>query len=376
MKRKRTVAISTWSLQDGLNYGCSLQSAGMQKLVKDCGYKPITIYHIFIPNSKDRKLFGNRGKYLISRGRAYLWTKHRFLRYASKYIKLSKVCYTDHDVIEYVKKRCDILLCGSDSIWKACFICSLFLWDYKELDGYPRLAYAPSLQSSKELAYGNIDQAIKRFDALSGREPVVEQFLKEYTDKKVETVLDPTLAVSESFWENQVRNYRLIKEDYVLCYVLSEAEMHRIAIDEIKKQYNVDKVVYINTNYIDKRQGFTDYRGEAYSKIVGPREFLSLIKYSKAVCTDSFHGVALSIVFRKEFYMFGRDRLWEQGADYRALNLFERLQIGNRMVYKNEDIKKLQTIEWDVVEKRLFEERKKSVKYLQEALDLCNTKCK
>lgn len=373
MSKKNKVAIASWSLQDGLNYGCSLQSAGMQKLIWDCGYKPITIYNLFIPTPSDRKLLGNRGKYLLFRGCKYLRTKYRFLRYATKYIRLSKICYTDWEIVKYIKKKCDILLCGSDSIWRADLICPLFLWDYEELDLYPRISYAPSIQSG-DLIYENLNQAINRFDFLSGREANVAEFLKKYTDKSVETVLDPTLAVDETFWERQVRGYRLIKEDYVLCYFLSEAEMHRLAVNQIKKKYNVKRIVYINTNYIDKWLGFTDYRGEDYPHIVGPREFLSLIKYSKAVCTDSFHGMAFSIVFRKAFFMFGRDLRWAQGADYRTKNLFDQLQIGNRMVYTNKDIKTLKPINWDIVEKNLLAERKKSVNYLQHALDECSKK--
>ena len=35
---------------------------------------------------------------------------------------------------------------------------------------------------------------------------------------------------------------------------------------------------------------------------VTPGDFLALLKYAKMVVTNSFHGVALSIVFHKDFY--------------------------------------------------------------------------
>ena len=200
--------------------------------------------------------------------------------------------------------------------------------------------------------------ALKSFVAVSGREQRVGQLISQYTDLPVETVLDPTLTVPETYWEEKSEK-RLIEEDYVLCYFLSDAEIHRLSVQDIKKKYGNIKVVYINTNY----------REEDYQKIVGPREFLSLIRYAKAVCTDSFHGMALSIAFHTEFYVFGREDIWKNGADYRFLDLFTRLGINNRFIEKNVQIHTLEKIDWSMVEQKLAKERDRSIKYLTEAFD-------
>ena len=61
--------------------------------------------------------------------------------------------------------------------------------------------------------------ALKSFVALSGREQRVGQLISQYTDLPVETVLDPTLTVPETYWEEKSEK-RLIEEDYILCYFL------------------------------------------------------------------------------------------------------------------------------------------------------------
>ena len=40
----------------------------------------------------------------------------------------------------------------------------------------------------------------------------------------------------------------------------------------------------------------------------GPSEFISLIKNAKLVVTDSFHATVFSIIFRKPFVTFYRNR--------------------------------------------------------------------
>src|SRR5690606_29444570 len=47
------------------------------------------------------------------------------------------------------------------------------------------------------------------------------------------------------------------------------------------------------------------YKGvDIFVKSAGIEEFISLLKYSDKVITDSFHGVAMSIIFEKSFYSF------------------------------------------------------------------------
>ncbi len=361
----KKVVISTWTGVLSLNYGSALQTAALQEMVKKLGYSPITINNQYGNKKRKFSLNINCLRFKSSRGKEYWKTKRKFDSFFREEVNLSKICVNNDDAKE-VAKEADILMCGSDAIWNSNWICPLFLWDFKEFKKKPKIAYAPSIQRG-DVQY-DMTNALKSFVAVSGREQRVGQLISQYTDLPVETVLDPTLTVSETYWEEKSKK-RLIDEDYVLCYFLSDAEIHRLSVQDIKKKYGNIKVVYINTNWIDKRNGFTEYREEDYQKMVGPREFLSLIRYAKAVCTDSFHGMALSIAFHTEFYVFGREDIWKNGADYRFLDLFTRLGINNRFIEKNVQIHTLEKIDWSVVEQKLATERDRSIKYLTEAFD-------
>lgn len=374
-EKMKKVAIATFIGDTSLNYGSVLQATAMQKLVCDCGRVPVTINYVFNPSTKKHVCGMIEGIARSRRlGSSYFLHWLAFRKFIKKNLKLSTACYSEEDIIQYVKKECDTLLCGSDAIWKDCFISPLFLWDYEEIRDLPALSYAPSIQKGV-VTYENMSLALEHFVGLSGREKEVGEILKQYTDKNVATVLDPTLSVEEGFWKKMVRGGRsLVKEDYILCYFLSEAEPHHLSVEKIKKKYHVDKIVYINTDLIDTdtvgRQ-YTDYQGNDYSGIVGPTEFLSLFRYATAVCTDSFHGMCFSIIFRKDYFVFSRELLWEIKDDYRFFDIMKRLKTGNRTVIKNKDIEKLQPIDYEKVEEALYLERQHSVDFLKDSLLKC-----
>lgn len=365
----KTVAVSTWVGDITLNYGSALQTTAMQKLLRDCGVKPITIRHHF-SSSKFRDLmrgFTDREDF------RWLKTKRKFAKWFRKNTNLSKVCYNDEDVVRCVSGRCQILLCGSDAIWKDLWIRPLFLWDYEKLSDLPAIAYGASIQT-RDFTYPDVEKCLKKFVAISGRESIVAEKVEPYTELKVDTVLDPTLAVEESFWEERATK-RLIEEDYVVCYFLSKMEYNRISVEKIKKKYDAKRVVYINTNCIDRAMGcYSDYRGEDYKKAVGIEEFLSLIKYAKAVCTASGHGVCFSVVFRRDFFVFARKEDFDIENDYRLMDWFRRLGTGNRIVLKNSQIDSFESVDWENVEKKLFAERKHSQSFLENAIETAKRK--
>lgn len=366
----KKIAITTWVGNTSLNYGSALQTVALQQVLREMKVDAITINHQYqYRNNRSylSKLLFNFIEY-NHKSTEYKRTKIKFDRFFNKYAKISRICFDDKDVVK-IAKKCDGLICGSDSIWKSNWIKALFLWDYKELDGKTKVAYAPSIGVGK-VGY-DMEKALKSFSALSVRDDVSKKLIQRYTDKNVETVLDPTLVIGKAFWENVARE-RLIKQDYILCYFLSDVELHRLSIEDVKRKYNVSKVIYINTNWIDKQFGFTDYRGEDYKGTVGPQEFISLIKYANVVCTDSFHGSVFSIIFHKQFLTFGREMLWKNSEDYRFSDLFNRLGIEHRVITNNMQIVTLASIEYEKVDKKLELEREKSRQFLIDSINLLN----
>lgn len=341
-----TIGIATWTGDIGLNFGSALQTMAMQELVKRCKCKPITFNPGFLHAGGRKRLIDK----ILMRGEKYIKTLNTFHKWYRKNVILSKRYFNEEALIRFVSRKCQILLCGSDNIWSDEFIRPIFLWDYEELS-LPVIAYGPSMPGRKTY---DKERALKKFVAISGREKEVAEALGAYTDKEIIRVLDPTLAVEEAFWEERAGK-SLIEGEYVLCYFFSEEEFHYISIEKIREKYNVDKVVYINSDHLAenvKKEKKTDYRGCDYKEPVGPGEFLSLIRHAKVVCTDSYHGSIFSVVFRKDFYVFSRSKVY--GArDCRFSNFFECLGLDNRFVIYNRDIDSMPVIDWENVKKRL-----------------------
>lgn len=368
MKNKIKVGITTWLGNTSLNYGSMLQASAMQKLIKDCGCNPITIN---IGKSRPKSLYHPLLFLELYRyGLRYIRTKYSFYRFMYKNMKITKRFCDNKTLVNYAKQNLQILLCGSDAIWMEQWLplYPYLLWDFQELEEFPKIAYAPSIPAG-ELVYPHIEQALESFVSISGRETIMKELLLPYTEQNVSIVLDPTLAVDEEFWNKKCLK-PLIKEPYILGYFLSYASVHRISIQKIKQRYHVNKIVYINTNFVDVNvdSSLTDYKGEDYKKAVGPNEFLTLIKNATAVCTDSYHGVALSIAFKREFYVFDRPMIQDYRKNCRLPDLFLRLGIDDRYVESNQYIDEMGEIDWSVVEDKLREERKYSHDFLRNAI--------
>ena len=97
-------------------------------------------------------------------------------------------------------------------------------------------------------------------------------------------------------------------KNYIFCYCLGGVRPHSLILHKLSEWYGNAEIIYIPTNLLDEA-------GYAFMKPVydaGPAEFLTLVKNARAVVTDSFHGVAFSIMFQRDWYCMKR---YEIGTD-------------------------------------------------------------
>lgn len=370
---KKTVGIATFTGQWPLNYGSALQTTALQWLIRDNGYN-VASATICLGKTFDRFYSAKRFYYRYdSLGIEWIKTFFKFRSFFRKNkIKLGGHFgeFSNDQSAEKEAEKYDLLCCGSDAIWKKMFIRPFFFWGYPKLKEKPRFSYAASMQAGEfDKDYiGKLDQ----FSAVSVREKTTKEIIQENIKKEITVVLDPTLTVDEIRW-HEVASKRLIDEPYLLCYFLTQSERHFINVLDLARKHGMSRVVFINTDYIDKGvRVFTYYHGMEYKKTVGPAQFLSLFKYSDLICTDSYHGVCFSVVFRKQFYVMERDaKNFTRTSDYRMRDLFERLSLGERVIKYNSDVDSVKDIIWEDVEKSLRTERERSKDYLKKALNRC-----
>ena len=148
-----------------------------------------------------------------------------------------------------------------------------------------------------------MSDCLKRMDALSVREDIGVTIIEKISGFHAVQVLDPTLLLPCTEWD-KVASKRLLHKPYLICYVLGEIAQQEETIVRIAKERGISNIYFINTrntqNYQKQSKELKELKG------IGPKEFVSLIKYADVVFTDSFHATAFSINYQKEFFAFRR----------------------------------------------------------------------
>ena len=166
----------------------------------------------------------------------------------------------------------------------------------------PRIAYASSftqgeipLQLKSHYAYH-----LSIYKAVGVRERSGAKLFEELTGKQVEVVCDPTLLLTSSDYAPFIRQaHRYTKKRYLLAYILDYAfdpyPTIQQLIERISKEQGLE-VIYLMANSIN------NYKFGSSVTSAGPNEFLRLSSEAAYSVTISFHGVAFSLLFEKDFY--------------------------------------------------------------------------
>lgn len=345
------------------NYGAMLQAYALRQVllnysqdVSFVAYNPQYIKDDYV-TVVHRKSFVSCGKRKKLRYPIYLmhyfylrikeWMRNRaFETFTSKHLTEGRL-----------EAHYDLVVYGSDQIWckqhmAACPGYDAFYFGDNQLDAKRSIAYAASMGSieAQPEEYGFIKERIDKFDAISVREQSLKDFLSELTGREIEVSIDPVLLLTKEQWNSLIPNRRLIKEKYVLCYnILEDDDVDRYAIEYAKKR-NM-RLINLVPRIYDSAYTKDDYI------TAGPLEFLQLVRDTEFVVSSSFHGVAFSIVYRKQFIA----KLHHKKE--RVESLLNQLGIPNALVDELESGKE-NMISYTNVEERLNNIRTQSMQYL------------
>lgn len=220
------------------------------------------------------------------------------------------------------------------------------------------ITYAPSFQDSidryeaKDLQ--KLNEYLKNFNAFSIRENQLIQYVKENVRPDVTQVVDPTLLLEPEEYE-PITVERQVKEKYLLYYSRRYNPLLESFVENVAKERGL-KIVDISLRATNSDKGHIMF----YQ--AGVEEFLSLVKYSDCVITNSFHCLIFALQFGRDFYAFSRahcDRKIEELLQ--LVGLFDR--------YWHDDvIRPLPAIDYNDVRSRIRERKQQSLDYLKSAL--------
>lgn len=248
------------------------------------------------------------------------------------------------DVDSEIDEEINALLIGSDWVWNLPE--SLLNADPLELPlekavyfGFlpssallapPRIAYAASQGIVPRVSSTLLRQALGNFSSVSVREVESVQYLTENgAPVHIHHVVDPTLLIEEDDLKTIERQPtfdipELKEKNYILVYELfvkNENDPLPKYVQELSRRTGL-KICNIST-----RADAPLISNEALGEKIGPMEFLSLLKNSCYVVTNSFHGMVFASLYHKPFTAFQR-----QANDFRQLNLVRLLNMENRLL--------------------------------------------
>lgn len=206
---------------------------------------------------------------------------------------------------------------------------------------------------------------IQKIDYISVRENTARDILEARIHRDIQVVLDPTLLISRKEWR-RISSKRKIRKKYILVYILGETDIYEGIINQAADKYQADSILWLDMTKGKKLKGKKVQR----IRMASPEDFLNYINMSCAVVTDSFHGLMFSIKFKKPFYILRRK--YERkylGDDPRLDDILDRLDIKERIVRCGKDIEKMEPeINYQKINSRINEEKKKSIEFLKAAL--------
>ena len=185
-------------------------------------------------------------------------------------------------------------------------------------DDSKKIAYAASigsdLLSDEQLEI--MRPLINTFAAISVRESDAKQMLTNITEIPITVCVDPVFLLERNQWD-EICSQRLIDEKYCYCHFIGDDQKLRKSAEEYAKKHGL-KIVTIPhpSRYNVSDKNFGDYRFISAT----PKDFISLIKYSDVVFTDSFHCCAFSFIYEKNVFAF--HRAGKRGMASRIKTLF------------------------------------------------------
>jgi hypothetical protein len=195
----------------------------------------------------------------------------------------------------------DLLICGSDQIWNPSIqrgLDPVYFLDIPNSDHARKVAYAPSFGRPAIEPQHNVELAslVSRLDAISVREATGLNILEDAGIPRdyVSVLPDPTVLLGR--FDDLVVDCGSPDES-VFCYALRTDEVIRgVAVEAARMTGGALRAPR------STHQRWRDI-GEGISP--GPVEWLQTLARSKLVVSNSFHGVALSIVLNRPFIVVG-----------------------------------------------------------------------
>lgn len=368
-KEQPDVGILTFHCSD--NFGAMLQAYGMKIYLCGSGiraeivcYEPpyMTGRHWWAPyipvsgSLKKKFIFTVNGwKNHRRMGKDFFRLRANMRRFRRQYLVkggFRRILFSGR--LRYLRYPCYIV--GSDQIWNPDITCGFrkpYFGAFENRWKKKVVAYAASIGGAvlPDRYDEEFSELLKHVDAVSVREEGAIPYIKRFYGGNVCAVMDPVFFLKKREWE-QIENPPK-QEGYILVYTTET----NLGLVEYVKALSADKGLPVIELRVKAGNSETGFHMEYTA---GPAEFLGYIHKAEYVITSSFHMIAFSILYEKQFLVFAHSHLGE-----RTQNLLHVHGLEDRMYQEDGSSDIDDPIDWHEVKRRTEKQVQASEDFLK-----------
>lgn len=361
------------------NYGGILQAYALQTVLERMGHEVVVfdcpLRKFKLPIWKKPYCYSKRIiKRYILQDKGTLINKEKIDFEKERYFRKNTQLFINAHIHRYVVRKLedikkddiDAIVVGSDQIWRMLYFKSMWFtkraanaflalttgWNIK------RIAYAASFgNNTPEIPEREIEdcrKAISSFDAVSVREESGVEICKKLFGIDAQWVLDPTMLLSCDDYIKLIGGNmgQSRTTGTLMSYVLDENSDVSDLRATLAKEKNLRiNITNIAVNGIEKNELTPQPPVENWLQSFLDADF---------VINDSFHACVFSILFHKQFIVYGnKDRGME-----RFTSLLGMFGLQDRLVTNSTEYKPLPDIDYTKVDRILNEKRQEAMVFL------------
>lgn len=349
---KKKIGILTFAKGD--NYGAVLQAYALKEVLLRMGY---TVEFIYLTWNTWKS---NLLSYVTPLSK-------RFESFRNEYIDSFTVeCHTKED-LACVSKDFDYCIMGSDQIWNPAITTHRALRYFGDfLPGtVKRFSYAASFGFANwqfpELT-DEIKKLLRKFDAVSVREDEAITICRDIFDCEAIKVLDPTLLLGDF---SALLHKSSVYQDAVVGFKFSPSVEYYDLLRKIAAELDTFPFLMEGLSKTTIKSGMFTHR----SWFPSPLTWVNNIANARFVVTDSFHCMAFSIIFKKNFVVIPSNTALQS----RMTSLLSDLGLIDRLFSSHEEALEskiwCKAIDYNLVDNKLEELRRSSMDFLRNALN-------
>lgn len=345
------------------SYGASLQMYALYEVLKQYGYDIEVINYINEYMFQKKHIYvGRLGSVKREIANVVNSRKDRQFRQFENRINLyPPIPVHTHDELKNISSRYTHVICGSDQVWNPYITdadMSYFL-DFCS-ENVIKIAYAPSfgIDTVPEGLMPRFAEALNRINFLSVREASGQKIISDLTGRECKLVVDPTMLLESTAWHSLTKVKKGLPPKYIAKFIFNADPLVDRCINNISIKYNIPVLNIGKTRLSIGRM-------ETYTGPIGPEEWLYCVNNAEFVVTDSFHGLAFSIIFEKQVYISMASK-----TNTRLAMLAEISGLTDRIITEDAIERKTldEEIDYRKVNKMIDSQRSASLNYLMDSL--------